>query len=465
MTNKLSNQKQMPELIKSIFREYDIRGIYPDELNEGSITEIAKSIAQKCHKELIDEVVIARDGRLSGPSLLESMQRSLNKYGINTINIGLATSPLLYYAAKKQASKSGIMITGSHNPKNYNGIKLVIDDKPVSGTEIFELSQGEISLEYSNGKNIFLDVKDDYISEVENSFNFKELKVVVDCGNGAAGIIAPDLLKAVGCEVIEIFCDVDGNFPNHHPDPGKEKNLVDLVRKVKEVSADIGVAFDGDGDRLGAVTSSGRLVYPDQMMMLFSKKILSNEVGKTIVFDVKCSDFLPQIIKENDGIPFMSPTGHFHIKNNIKKHDAVLGGEMSGHIFFNDVWHGFDDGHYSAVRLLDIMDETSLSLDDLLDSLPVSYSTPELNIDVPEESKFKIIEDFIENASIDGEKDFTDGLRASFENGWALLRASNTTPKLVLRFEASSQESLEMIQKNFLEELKKFLPSEDINLE
>ena len=465
MTNKLSNQKQMPELIKSIFREYDIRGIYPDELNEGSITEIAKSIAQKCHKESIDEVVIARDGRLSGPSLLESMQRSLNKYGINTINIGLATSPLLYYAAKKQASKSGIMITGSHNPKNYNGIKLVIDDKPVSGTEIFELSQGEISLEYSNGKNIFLDVKDDYISEVENSFNFKELKVVVDCGNGAAGIIAPDLLKAVGCEVIEIFCGVDGNFPNHHPDPGKEKNLVDLVRKVKEVSADIGVAFDGDGDRLGAVTSSGRLIYPDQMMMLFSKNILSDEIGKTIVFDVKCSDFLPQIIKENDGIPFMSPTGHFHIKNNIKKHDAVLGGEMSGHIFFNDVWHGFDDGHYSAVRLLDIMDETSLSLDDLLDSLPVSYSTPELNIDVPEESKFKIIEDFIENASIDGEKDFTDGLRASFENGWALLRASNTTPKLVLRFEASSQESLEMIQKNFLEELKKFLPSEDINLE
>ena len=455
----------MPELIKSIFREYDIRGIYPDELNEDSITEIAKSIAQKCHKESVDEVVIARDGRLSGPSLLESMQKSLNKYGINTINIGLATSPLLYYAAKKQASKSGIMITGSHNPKNYNGIKLVIDDRPVSGTEIFELSKRELLLEYPNGKNIFLDVKDGYISEVEKSFSFKELKVVVDCGNGAAGIIAPDLLKAVGCKVIEIFCDVDGSFPNHHPDPGKEKNLVDLVRKVKEVSADIGVAFDGDGDRLGAVTSSGRLIYPDQMMMLFSKNILSNEVGKTIVFDVKCSDFLPQIIKENDGIPFMSPTGHFHIKNNIKKHDAVLGGEMSGHIFFNDVWHGFDDGHYSAVRLLDIMNETGLSLDDLLDSLPVSYSTPELNIDVPEESKFKIIEDFIENASIDGEKDFTDGLRASFENGWALLRASNTTPKLVLRFEANSQESLVMIQKNFLEELKKFLPSEDINLE
>tara|TARA_Y100001935_G_scaffold237038_1_gene222212 strand:+ start:740 stop:2107 length:1368 start_codon:yes stop_codon:yes gene_type:complete len=455
----------MPELVKSIFREYDIRGIYPDELNEDSIAEISKSIAKKCHKESIDEVVIARDGRLSGPSLLESLQESLNKHGINTINIGLATSPLLYYAAKKQVSKSGIMITGSHNPKNYNGIKLVINDKPVSGTEIFELSKTDISSENSNGENRFLDIKDEYITEVKNSFNFKKLKVVVDCGNGAAGVIAPNLLRAVGCEVIEIFCDVDGNFPNHHPDPGKEKNLVDLIEKVKEVSADVGVAFDGDGDRLGAVTSSGRLIYPDQMMMLFSKKILSNEGDKTIIFDVKCSDFLPQIIKENDGIPFMSPTGHFHIKNNIKKHNAALGGEMSGHIFFNDIWHGFDDGHYSAVRLLDIMNETGSSLDDLLDSLPVSYSTPELNIDVPEERKFQIIEDFIENASIDGEKDFTDGLRASFENGWALLRASNTTPKLVLRFEADSQESLEKIQNNFLEELKKFLPNEDINLE
>ena len=455
----------MSELIESIFREYDIRGIFPDELNEDSIAKIAQSIAHKCNKESVDEVVIARDGRLSGPSLLESLQKSLNANGINTINLGLATSPLLYYAAKKQPSKSGIMITGSHNPKNYNGIKLVIDDKPVSGTEIFGLSKIDISSGDSKGENRFLDIKDDYITEVKSSFNFKKFKVVIDCGNGAAGIIAPDLLRAVGCEVVEIFCDVDGNFPNHQPDPGKEKNLVDLVKKVKEVSADIGIAFDGDGDRLGAVTSSGRLIYPDQMMMLFSKKILSNEVGKTIVYDVKCSEFLPQIIKENKGIPFMSPTGHFHIKNNIKKHSAPLGGEMSGHIFFNDIWYGFDDGHYSAVRLLEIMDDLNLSLDDLLDSLPVSYSTPELNIDVPEESKFKIIKEFIENASIDGEKDFTDGLRVSFGNGWALLRASNTTPRLVLRFEADNQESLEMIQKTFVEELKKFLPNEDINLE
>ena len=242
----------MSELIESIFREYDIRGIFPDELNEDSIAKIAQSIAQKCHQESVAEVVIARDGRLSGPSLLESLQESLNMHGINTINIGLATSPLLYFAAKKQASKSGIMITGSHNPKNYNGIKLVIDDKPVSGTEIFELSKTDISLKDTNGENRFLDIKNNYITEVKNSFNFKNLKVVVDCGNGAAGIIAPELLRAVGCEVIEIFCDVDGNFPNHHPDPGKEKNLVDLIEKVKEVSADVGVAFDGDGDRLGA---------------------------------------------------------------------------------------------------------------------------------------------------------------------------------------------------------------------
>ena len=455
----------MPELHKSIFREYDIRGIVPDELNEDTISKIAKSIALKCHKESVDEIVIGRDGRLSGPTLLDSLQESLNKNGINTINIGLVTSPLLYYAAKKIASKSGIMLTGSHNPKNYNGIKLVIDDKPVSGTEIWAFSQMDTGLECAMGSNVFLDIKDSYIEEVADCFSFKKLKVVVDCGNGAAGIIAPDLLRAVGCEVIELFCDVDGNFPNHHPDPGKEKNLVDLIQKVKDTNADIGVAFDGDGDRLGAVTSSGKLIYPDQMMMIFSKKILSNQNNKTIVFDVKCSDFLPKIIKDSKGIPFMSPTGHFHIKNNIKKHNAVLGGEMSGHIFFNDIWYGFDDGHYSAIRLIDIINETGSSLDMLLDDLPVSFSTPELNIDVPEEKKFQIIEDFIKNASIDGEKDFTDGLRASFKNGWALLRASNTTPKLVLRFEADSEESLKIIQDNFLTELKKFLPNENINLE
>ena len=455
----------MPELHKSIFREYDIRGIVPDELNEDTISKIAKSIALKCHKESVDEIVIGRDGRLSGPTLLDSLQESLNKNGINTINIGLVTSPLLYYAAKKIASKSGIMLTGSHNPKNYNGIKLVIDDKPVSGREIWVFSQMDTGLECANGSNVFLDIKDSYIEEVADCFSFEKLKVVVDCGNGAAGIIAPDLLRAVGCEVIELFCDVDGNFPNHHPDPGKEKNLVDLIQKVKDTNADIGVAFDGDGDRLGAVTSSGKLIYPDQMMMIFSKKILSNQNNKTIVFDVKCSDFLPKIIKDSKGIPFMSPTGHFHIKNNIKKHNAVLGGEMSGHIFFNDIWYGFDDGHYSAIRLIDIINETGSSLDMLLDDLPVSFSTPELNIDVPEEKKFQIIEDFIKNASIDGEKDFTDGLRASFKNGWALLRASNTTPKLVLRFEADSEESLKIIQDNFLTELKKFLPNENINLE
>ena len=455
----------MPELHKSIFREYDIRGIVPDELNEDTISKIAKSIALKCHKESVDEIVIGRDGRLSGPMLLDSLQESLNKNGINTINIGLVTSPLLYYAAKKIASKSGIMLTGSHNPKNYNGIKLVINDKPVSGTEIWAFSQMDTRLECANGSNVFLDIKDSYIEEVADCFSFKKLKVVVDCGNGAAGIIAPDLLRAVGCEVIELFCDVDGNFPNHHPDPGKEKNLVDLIQKVKDTNADIGVAFDGDGDRLGAVTSSGKLIYPDQMMMIFSKKILSNQNNKTIVFDVKCSDFLPKIIKDSKGIPFMSPTGHFHIKNNIKKHNAVLGGEMSGHIFFNDIWYGFDDGHYSAIRLIDIINETGSSLDMLLDDLPVSFSTPELNIDVPEEKKFQIIEDFIKNASIDGEKDFTDGLRASFKNGWALLRASNTTPKLVLRFEADNEESLKIIQDNFLTELKKFLPNENINLE
>ena len=453
------------KITESIFREYDIRGEYPRQINEDVVKEIARAIAYKCIQLDIKEICIGRDGRLSGKTLLDSMIEGLLESGLNVINIDLTTSPLLYFAAKKNKFKSGIMITGSHNPKNHNGIKLVIDDNPISGNEVLNLIKINKNFPNKIGKLKELSVKENYIDEVKGHIKIeKKLKVVIDCGNGAAGFIASDLYTKIGCEVIELFTEVDGSFPNHHPDPGKIENLEDLIKEVKLQKADLGLAFDGDGDRVGLVTDMGEVVFPDKIMMLLSKDILNSQNG-SIIFDVKCSNSLSDIIKSYGGDPIMSPTGHFHIKNNIKKYNAVLGGEMSGHIFFNDIWHGFDDGHYSAIRLLDIMNETGSSLDDLLDSLPVSYSTPELNIDVPEERKFKIIEDFIENASIDGKKDFTDGLRASFENGWALLRASNTTPKLVLRFEANSQESLEKIQKNFLEELKKFLPNEDINLE
>ena len=305
-----------------------------------------------------------------------------------------------------------------------------------------------------------------YISEViaQTSKSSKKIKVVVDCGNGSAGEIAPRLMRALGHEVIELFCEIDGNFPNHHPDPGKPENLQDLIRTVKKEGADIGIAFDGDGDRLGVVSNLGEIIYPDQLMMIFSKSVLHNSQNKEIVFDVKCTNLLGEIITNAGGIPIMSPTGHFHIKNTLKKTNAPLAGEMSGHIFFNDQWYGFDDGHYSAFRLIEIMKNSQSSLSSIFQELPKAFSTPEMNIDVDEDKKFKIVEGFITNSDFgDGEKNTVDGLRVNFKDGWGLLRASNTTPKLVLRFEAKSHTRLKEIQDMFLVQLKKI--DESINIE
>jgi len=377
------------------------------------------------------------------------------------------TSPLLYFAAKKLPSKSGVMITGSHNPKNYNGFKIVINDSPISGIEILNLiSQKPINNKQVGGEIIKNDLMNEYISEVTSQAakDLKKMKVVVDCGNGSAGEIAPELMRKLGHDVIELFCEIDGNFPNHHPDPGKEKNLQDLVKTVKSESADIGIAFDGDGDRLGVVTDLGDIIYPDQLMMIFSKEVLKNYEGRKIVFDVKCSNLLSEIITEAGGTPVMSPTGHFHIKNTLKETNAPLAGEMSGHIFFNDQWYGFDDGHYSAFRLLEIIKKSGSSLSSLFNELPKAYSTPELNINVDEEKKFEIVEDFLRMAEFPGgSKILIDGLRVDFDDGWGLLRASNTTPKIVLRFEAKTQSRLNELKNMFLNQLK--LIDETINIE
>ena len=288
-------------------------------------------------------------------------------------------------------------------------------------------------------KNIYKEVKENV--DINN-----KVKVVIDCGNGAAGCIAPDLFKSMGCEVIELFSEVDGNFPNHHPDPGKIENLNDLISQVKESDADLGIAFDGDGDRVGLVTNEGKVIYPDKIMMILSKDILSSKKG-SIIFDVKCSNLLPDIISSHGGKPIMSPTGHFHIKNAIKRHNPLLAGEMSGHIFFNDKWYGFDDGHYSGARIIEIVSKENRKISEIENELPLLYSTPELNIDVTDETKFKIIEDFSKECKLDGEKITIDGLRINFKNGWGLLRASNTTPKLVLRFEGNSVDDLNQNKK------------------
>ncbi len=452
---------------ESIFREYDIRGIVPEQINELSIKAIASAIATKCYDEKVHELALGRDGRLSGSKIINALSQELRLLGINIVNVGIVTSPLLYFAAKKLNSMSGVMITGSHNPKNYNGFKIVINDKPVSGTEMLSLISNEIIHSKEAGSEIFKeDLMKEYISEViaQTSKSSKKIKVVVDCGNGSAGEIAPRLMRALGHEVIELFCEIDGNFPNHHPDPGKPENLQDLIRTVKKEGADIGIAFDGDGDRLGVVSNLGEIIYPDQLMMIFSKSVLQNSQNKEIVFDVKCTNLLGEIITNAGGIPIMSPTGHFHIKNTLKKTNAPLAGEMSGHIFFNDQWYGFDDGHYSAFRLIEIMKNSQSSLSSIFQELPKAFSTPEMNIDVDENKKFKIVEGFITNSDFgDGEKNTVDGLRVNFKDGWGLLRASNTTPKLVLRFEAKSHARLKEIQDMFLVQLKKI--DESINIE
>ena len=443
---------------KSIFREYDIRGLVPSQLNEKIIKQIAHAIAKKCYEEGVNEISLGRDGRLSGETLLNTLSNELQKVGLNVINVGLVTSPLLYFAAKKTASKSGIMITGSHNPKNYNGLKIVINDAPVSGKEILGHISSDVPEARIRGQEyIKNNLIEGYIDAVlsQNPTNIKKLKIVLDCGNGVAGIIAPRLFKSLGHEVIELFCDVDGSFPNHHPDPSKIENLQDLIQKVKETKADLGIAFDGDGDRLGVITNKGKIIFPDQLLMLFAEDVLKSRPNEKIIFDVKCSKFLEEKILENQGIPIMSPTGHFHIKNILKETGAPLAGEMSGHIFFNDIWFGFDDGPYSAFRLIKILMKKRKTLDQIYQNLPSSFSTPEINIDVLEDEKFKIVNNFIKFARFDkGEKITIDGLRVNFEDGWGLLRASNTTPKLVLRFEAKSQKRLIEIQHLFLSQLK-----------
>jgi phosphomannomutase/phosphoglucomutase len=450
---------------KNIFREYDIRGIYPVDLNEDVYFEIGNAIASKCNQLSIDSIVLGRDGRLSGKSLMNALESSLINNGINVENIGVVTSPLLYYAAKKHSSKSGIMVTGSHNPKEYNGIKMIINDEPVSGKEIFELIGAPNNATSKGTASVNKDVIDNYIDEVKSK-NIQskkdKIKVVIDCGNGAAGVIAPKLFTALGFSVVEIYSEVDGSFPNHHPDPGRPENLKDLSDKVLSEKANIGLAFDGDGDRLGVVDNEGKIIPQDKFLMLLAKDVLKNSPQAKIIFDVKCTNRLKDVILSYGGEPIMSPTGHFHIKKMLRKTNAHLAGEMSGHIFFNDDWYGFDDAHYSGFRLLKIMIENESELSELLDEFPEGFTTPEINLDVDEDKKFQIVDEFKKSASFENASvSMLDGLRVEYEDGWGLLRASNTTPKLVLRFEGTSQKSLDGIIRKFDEEFQKVHPNLD----
>jgi phosphomannomutase len=452
----------------SIFKAYDIRGVVPSTLTEEVAYHLGHAFGTHAaaHGETV--VAVGRDGRLSGPALSQALIRGLVDVGVQVIDIGAATTPMLYFAASTLCA-SGIQVTGSHNPKDYNGFKMVLGGRAIYGDEIQSLRtimQNETWVLQSGGSVKQVDVTADYQARIVSDIRLQRpMKIVVDCGNGIAGATAPSIFRAIGCEVIELFSEVDGNFPNHHPDPSKLDNLKDLLHALKNSDAEIGLAFDGDGDRLGIVTKDGNIIFPDRQMALFAQDVLSRVPGGTIVFDVKCSQRLAPAIRQAGGEPLMFKTGHSLIKAKMKEINSPLGGEMSGHIFFKERWYGFDDGTYAGCRLLEIVSKSAdASL--VLNALPTSFSTPELNVACAEGEPHRVSAALLDLAASGNlpspafkpEVCAIDGLRIDWIDGFGLIRASNTTPVLVLRFEGHTPEALSRIEKDMLVLLRTVKP-------
>ena len=451
-----------PTFPASIFRAYDIRGVVPETLSAETAYWVGRAIGSESLAKGEPNVSVGRDGRLSGPELVERLIQGVADSGCHVSDVGLVPTPALYYAASILAGKSGVMLTGSHNPSNYNGFKVVIAGDTLANEQIQALHTRlkTNDLTWGEGRIERVEILSRYCDEITRDIKLaKRLKVVVDCGNGAAGVIAPQLIAALNCEVIPLFCEVDGNFPNHHPDPGKPENLQDLIAKVKETRADIGLAFDGDGDRVGVVTNAGTIVFADRLLMLFAQDVLTRNPAAEVIFDVKCTRRLTPLIKEYGGRPLMWKTGHSLIKKKMKETGALLAGEMSGHIFFKERWFGFDDGIYSAARLLEILSRQQATAEELFEAFPNDISTPEINIDVTDESKVSIIE-ALHDAQWGETAELTsiDGVRVDYPCGWGLVRASNTTPVLVLRFEADTEVELQRIKDVFHAQLKRVAP-------
>ena len=448
----------------SIFKAYDVRGVVPATLDEQVAFALGRAFGQMARSEGEKAVAVGRDGRLSGPSLSAALIRGLTAAGVDVIDIGVATTPMVYFAASTLCS-SGIQVTGSHNPKDYNGFKMVLAGRAIYGDEIqalrklVEADQGQAVDGKAGGIrniNLFAPYRDRIVGDVKLA---RKMKIVVDSGNGVAGASAPAIFRALGCEVIELFSEVDGNFPNHHPDPSKPENLRDLMAALKSSGAELGLAFDGDGDRLGIVTPGGNNIYPDRQMMLFARDVLKRVPGGTILFDVKCTQRLAPAIREAGGVPLMYKTGHSLIKARMKEVDSPLGGEMSGHIFFKERWFGFDDGTYAGARLLEILSRHANPAA-VLDALPTSFSTPELNVKCDEGEPHELVKRLIATAKFDAPAEVTtiDGVRVDWPDGFGLVRASNTTPVLVLRFEGHTQAALDRIEKTMLELLRSVKP-------
>jgi phosphomannomutase len=455
------------QLAASIFKAYDIRGIVPSTIDEAVAEGLGRAFGTVARAEGETTVAVGRDGRLSGAALSAALVRGLIASGVDVIDVGMVTTPMLYFAANTLC-KSGIQVTGSHNPKDYNGFKMVMAGRAIYGDEIQALRtmmEGESWVGAAPGKIVNINVLKPYRDRIVSDIKLaRPMKIVIDSGNGIAGASAPAIFRALGCDVIELYSEVDGNFPNHHPDPSKPENLRDLMAALKAGDAELGLAFDGDGDRLGIVTKDGNNIYPDRQMMLFAQDVLSRVPGGTILFDVKCSQRLAPAIEAAGGKALMYKTGHSLIKAKMKEIErnggqAPLGGEMSGHIFFKERWFGFDDGTYAGARLLEILSK-SPDGNAVLNALPTSFSTPELNVKCAEGEPHRVVEKLVTLAAFKSPAvvNNIDGLRVDWPDGFGLIRASNTTPVLVLRFEGQSPEAMHRIESDLLALLKSVKP-------
>ncbi|MFP6791784.1 MAG: phosphomannomutase/phosphoglucomutase, partial [Pseudomonadales bacterium] len=462
--NKASDQLAS---IEHIFRASDIRGIVGKSINEDIARQIGLAIGSEAGNRGEQSLLVGYDGREYSPALAEALIEGIASSGRDVLNIGSVPTPVLYYATSNSDTKSGVMVTGSHNAPDHNGFKVVLGGKSLVDHEISALFQRLQENNFSTGRGTVsaADFTQEYIDAISYDVVVAQpLKVVIDCGNSIAGGIAPELLDILGCETVPLYCEVDGSFPNHYPDPTRPENLKDLIATVQSQGADLGIALDGDGNRLVAVTAEGQIVWPDRLLMLFAKDIVSRNPGSDVVYDVKCTRHLNSVISGFGGRPIICRSGHSFIKQKIADTDALLGGELSGHICFSERWFGFDDGLYSAARLLEIVGSQGDSLADLLANFPTSVATPEIHVAVKDSEKFSLIETLVETADF---KDATlttiDGLRVDFADGWGLVRASNTEPALTLRFEADSDESLENIKSTFRELLQEV--KSDLNFE
>ncbi|NOG60626.1 MAG: phosphomannomutase/phosphoglucomutase [Proteobacteria bacterium] len=451
-----------------IFRAYDIRGVVDTSLTVEAVFQIAKAIGTMAHEQGQQGIVVARDGRLSSPMLGESLIKGLRETGRDVIDIGTVPTPVLYFATHHLETGSGIMITGSHNAPEYNGLKIMLAGKTLSGDDIKEIQTRATSGEFATGQGDLrhADISADYVRRISEDIPValgSSLKIVVDCANGVAGTLAPQLLNAIGHDIIEMYCDIDGTFPNHHPDPSQPENMQELIDRVKAEGADIGFAFDGDGDRLGVVDAEGNIIWPDRQLMLLAKDVLSRNQGANIIFDVKCSRYLKSIIETNGGNPLMWKTGHSFIKNKMKEVDAPLAGEMSGHIFFKERWYGFDDALYTAARLVEIFTNAKTKPTELFAELPEGVSTPELRLPLEEDQHGGFMEELAEKIAVsDAEIIDIDGVRIEYSDGWGLARPSNTSPYIILRFEGESEAVLERIKSEFRAAIQLVIPDAEI---